>query len=38
MDESVVARIDPEGRSFFNVNTQAELARFRALLQNGSSD
>ena len=33
MDESAVARIDPKGRSFFNVNTSKEWHRLRRLLK-----
>jgi molybdopterin-guanine dinucleotide biosynthesis protein A len=32
MEEAAVARIDPEGRSFFNVNTREEWARLQKLV------
>jgi molybdopterin-guanine dinucleotide biosynthesis protein A len=32
MEEAAVARIDPEGRSFFNVNTREEWARLQELV------
>jgi len=35
MDEDAVARIDPEGRSFFNVNTREEWVRLQERLRKG---
>jgi len=32
LEESAVARIDPEGRSFFNVNTRREWAQLQELV------